>query len=70
MMKFAGFENTVKLFYAYVFTAGKENYSKNTQLMVTFMSGYIAGIFCALVSHPADTMVSIINKKGSKEPML
>ena len=26
------------------------------------MSGYIAGIFCAIVSHPADTMVSILNK--------
>lgn len=38
--------------------------------MITFMSGYIAGIFCALVSHPADTMVSIINKKGGNEPMM
>lgn len=28
------------------------------------MSGYFAGIFCAIVSHPADTMVSIMNKKG------
>jgi solute carrier family 25 phosphate transporter 3 len=37
--------------------------------MVTFMSGYWAGIFCALVSHPADTMVSIINKRGSSEPV-
>jgi solute carrier family 25 phosphate transporter 3 len=25
---------------------------------VTFASGYLAGIFCAIVSHPADTMVS------------
>ena len=34
------------------------------------MSGYIAGIFCAIVSHPADTLVSILNKKSSNEPMM
>jgi solute carrier family 25 phosphate transporter 3 len=36
--------------------------------MVTFLSGYWAGIFCAIVSHPADTMVSILNKRSSNEP--
>lgn len=30
MMKFAGFENTVKAFYKYVFIQGKENYTKST----------------------------------------
>mmetsp|Transcript_40350 Transcript_40350/g.61583 ORF Transcript_40350/g.61583 Transcript_40350/m.61583 type:complete len:91 (+) Transcript_40350:655-927(+) len=35
--------------------------------MVTFMSGYIAGVFCAVVSHPADTMVSILNKRESSD---
>ena len=35
--------------------------------MITFLSGYWAGIFCALVSHPADTMVSILNKRSSAE---
>lgn len=68
MVKFAAFENTVKAFYKYIFTAPKESYSKSTQLMITFMSGYWAGIFCALVSHPADTMVSILNKRSSSEP--
>ena len=29
MVKFAAFENTVKAFYKYKFTAGKENYSKS-----------------------------------------
>jgi solute carrier family 25 phosphate transporter 3 len=30
------------------------------------MSGYIAGVFCAVISHPADTMVSKLNSvKGS-----
>lgn len=36
--------------------------------MITFMSGYWAGIFCAIVSHPADTMVSILNKEKGNEP--
>lgn len=70
MVKFAAFENTVKAFYKYVFTAGKENYSKNFQLLITFLSGYWAGIFCAIVSHPADVMVSILNKSKSNEPTL
>ena len=34
--------------------------------MVTFAAGYIAGVFCAIVSHPADTVVSKLNQeKGS-----
>jgi len=70
MVKFAAFENTVKAFYKHVFTAEKSSYSKSTQLMITFLSGYWAGIFCAIVSHPADTMVSILNKKSSNAPML
>ena len=64
MVKFGAFENTVKAFYQHIFTSPKSSYSKSTQLGVTFMSGYFAGIFCAIVSHPADTMVSIMNKSG------
>ena len=69
MVKFAAFENTVKAFYKHIFTAPKDSYSKSLQLTVTFLSGYWAGIFCALVSHPADTMVSILNKKSSDAPV-
>merc|ERR1712181_48692 len=36
--------------------------SKGEQLIVTFAAGYIAGVFCAIVSHPADTLVSYLNK--------
>jgi solute carrier family 25 phosphate transporter 3 len=64
IVKFVAFEKIVAQFYAKVFTKPKSEYSKGTQLMVTFMSGYIAGVFCAFVSHPADTMVSIMNKNG------
>lgn len=64
MVKFGAFENTVKACYKHIWTAPKDTYSKSTQLMVTFLSGYWAGIFCAIVSHPADTMVSILNKRS------
>ena len=64
IVKFVAFEKIVAAFYSKVFTAPKASYSKGKQLMVTFMSGYIAGVFCAFVSHPADTMVSILNKRA------
>jgi len=63
IVKFVAFEKIVQYFYANVFTKPKNEYGKSTQLMVTFLSGYIAGVFCAVVSHPADTMVSILNKR-------
>jgi solute carrier family 25 phosphate transporter 3 len=62
IVKFVFFEKTVEMFYRYIFTAKtKSEYSKSTQLSVTFASGYIAGVLCAIVSHPADTMVSKLN---------
>jgi len=66
VMKFVAFERTVEAIYKYVCTKPKEEYSKATQLTITFASGYIAGVLCALVSQPADTMVSKLNSfKGS-----
>uniref|UniRef100_A0A1X7TPG1 SAM domain-containing protein n=1 Tax=Amphimedon queenslandica TaxID=400682 RepID=A0A1X7TPG1_AMPQE len=38
------------------------------QLAVTFTSGYIAGIFCTLVSHPFDTVVSKLNSDIGSSP--
>lgn len=65
IVKFVAFEKIVAQFYAKIFTKPKSDYGKGTQLLVTFMSGYIAGVFCAIISHPADTMVSILNKRSS-----
>jgi len=62
MAKFFFFEKVVQLFYDKVFTQPKDTYSKNTQLSITFASGYIAGVICALVSHPADNLVSQMGK--------
>jgi solute carrier family 25 phosphate transporter 3 len=65
MAKFYFFEATVRAFYTYVFTNPKDTYSKSTQLGITFASGYIAGVVCAIVSHPADTLVSLGSKKAN-----
>jgi len=61
IVKFVAFERVVEAFYKYVFTAPKETYSKAQKLSVTFASGYIAGVLCAIISQPADTMVSKLN---------
>lgn len=66
MAKFFFFEGIVSLFYKNVFTAPKETYSKGTQLGVTFASGYLAGVICAIVSHPADSLVSLMGKEANK----
>lgn len=66
MMKFAAFERTVELLYKHVVPKPRAECSKKEQLVVTFAAGYIAGVFCAVVSHPADTVVSKLNQeKGS-----
>merc|ERR1712136_558155 len=62
MMKFACFERTVEAIYKFVVPKPRAECTKGEQLMVS----YIAGVFCAVVSHPADSVVSVLNKeKGS-----
>ncbi|KAF2750720.1 mitochondrial phosphate carrier protein 2 [Sporormia fimetaria CBS 119925] len=53
MMKFASFETTVEMIYSYL-PGSKSDYGKGAQTAVSFVGGYIAGILCAIVSHPAD----------------
>lgn len=66
MAKFYFFEKIVSLFYTHVFTEPKNTYSKPTQLGVTFTSGYLSGVVCAIVSHPADSLVSQLGKPQNK----
>nr|PVC49548.1 mitochondrial phosphate carrier protein [Theileria orientalis] len=77
MAKFYFFEKVVQLFYDHVFTKPKSEYPKQVQLGVTFASGrqkdanalntgYLAGIICAVVSHPADSLVSQMGKSENK----
>ncbi|KAG0576099.1 hypothetical protein KC19_5G055600 [Ceratodon purpureus] len=66
MMKFTSFEATVDALYAHVVPIPKEKCSKGYQLGVSFAAGYIAGVLCAIVSHPADNIVSYMNsRKGA-----
>jgi len=62
MMKFACFEKTVEAIYKNVVPKPRADCTKGEQLIVTFAAGYIAGVFCAIVSHPADTIVSKLNQ--------
>lgn len=48
--------------YSQVVPKPRSECSKSEQLVVTFAAGYIAGIFCAIVSHPADVVVSKLNQ--------
>ncbi|KAF5653409.1 putative phosphate transport mitochondrial [Fusarium sp. NRRL 25303] len=60
MMKFASFETIVEMIYDRL-PGQKSDYSKAAQTGVSFTGGYLAGILCAIVSHPADVMVSKLN---------
>lgn len=66
MMKFATFESTVDALYKYVVPKPKAECSKLEQLGVSFVSGYVGGVACCIVSHPADNLVSFLNSsKGA-----
>ncbi|CCE62274.1 hypothetical protein TPHA_0C01180 [Tetrapisispora phaffii CBS 4417] len=60
MVKFTSFEKIVEAIYAKL-PVKKSELSPLQQISVSFTGGYLAGILCAIVSHPADVMVSKIN---------
>lgn len=61
IIKFVAFERIAEAIYERLPKSKAEmTYVEN--LGVVFASGYIAGIICGAVSHPADTLVSKINK--------
>jgi solute carrier family 25 phosphate transporter 3 len=57
MMKFASFETIVGMIYERL-PGQKSDYGKGSQTAVSFTAGYLAGILCAIVSHPSDVMAS------------
>jgi len=61
VIKFVAFERIAEAIYG-ILPKKKEDMSKTEQMGVVFSAGYLAGILCGAVSHPADTMVSKINK--------
>jgi len=60
VIKFVAFEAIAEKVYGVY--KPKIQCNKGEQMLVVFTSGYLAGIICGAVSHPADTMVSKINK--------
>lgn len=65
VIKFVAFEAIIERIYQYStdnWNKSKSDYSKSGQLGFTFMAGYGAGVICGAVSHPADTMASLIAK--------
>ncbi|KAK3026736.1 hypothetical protein RJ639_042189, partial [Escallonia herrerae] len=66
MMKFASFETIVEMLYKYAIPTPKDQCSKSLQLGVSFFGGYVAGVFCSIISHLADNLVSFLNNaKGA-----
>lgn len=66
MCKFATFEEAVSAIYRGM-GRSKESFGTGAQTAVSFAGGYIAGIACAVVSHPADVMVSKLNSERKGE---
>ena len=64
MVKFACFERMIEALNKHLIRKPREERTKTEELGVTFIAGYIAGIFCAVVSHPADTIVSKLNNEA------
>jgi solute carrier family 25 (mitochondrial phosphate transporter), member 3 len=60
IVNFYTFENAVAMIYA-VRGQPKQDYSALQQLGVTYAAGYIAGFCSAVVSHPADSLVSLMS---------
>jgi solute carrier family 25 phosphate transporter 3 len=61
IIKFMAFERIAEFLFN-LYPKPKSDMNKAEQMSVIFTAGYLAGVLCGIVSHPADTMVSKINK--------
>lgn len=59
IVNFYTFETAVSMIYSQL-PKPKEDYSGLQQLGVTFAAGYMAGFCSAVISHPADSLVSLM----------
>jgi solute carrier family 25 phosphate transporter 3 len=66
MMKFASFEKIVELLYVAFAPGPKSEVPKTAQIALSLIAGFLAGVLCAAVSHPADTVVSKLNQRTEK----
>jgi len=61
IIKFMAFERIAEKLFS-MMPKPKDQLNTVEKMSVIFTAGYMAGVLCAVVSHPADTMVSKINK--------
>ena len=61
VVKFLSFERIASALYQHSPVA-KQDMTRSQQLSVVFSAGYLAGVLCGLVSHPADVLVSHLYK--------
>jgi len=61
IIKFMAFERIAEWLFG-LMPKPKEKMNSVEQLGVIFAAGYMAGVMCGIVSHPADVLVSKINK--------
>lgn len=64
MAKFAVQGATAEKIYA-VTNIDRTKASGSTNLSVSLSSGVVAGVAAAIISHPADTLLSLVNKQGA-----
>ena len=64
MAKFAVQGKAAEMIYV-ALGKGPTDLSDGQNLVISLQSGVIAGVAAATISHPADTLLSKINKKGS-----
>jgi len=65
IIKFVAFEDFIRRIDAGLmknYGKTKKDFGGVAELGFTFLAGYGAGIFCGAVSHPADTMASLLSK--------
>jgi solute carrier family 25 phosphate transporter 3 len=64
---FVTFEHTVNGIYKHILqTHNKDDYNSATQLGITFVAGYVSGLVSTVVSHPADSILSLQAKHPNK----
>lgn len=70
MMKFAIFEKVSGLLKRHFVNPGcgatSPHASGTTYLFISITAGIFAGFLCAIISHPADTIVSKLNQRGRR----
>ncbi len=59
MANFLTFEHTANFLYRDILEGDKMDFSTSTQLTVTFCAGFVSGLVATVISHPADSLISL-----------